>query len=114
MVILTAIRYHARMIVVTVLYPKNEQSRFDFDYYLEKHVPMVKARCEDFGLKEVRLMRGSAMVDGAPPQFELIGELVFPSLKNLQDALGRHGAEIMADIPNYSNVQPMIQISEAI
>jgi hypothetical protein len=62
-------RYHARMIVVTVLYPKSEQSRFDFDYYVEKHVPMVKALSAEFGLKEVRLMRGSAMVDGTPPKF---------------------------------------------
>jgi uncharacterized protein (TIGR02118 family) len=88
--------------------------RFDFDYYVEKHIPMVKAKCADFGLKEVRLMRGSAMVDGAPPKFELIGELVFPSVENLQDVLARHGTEIMGDIPNYSNVQPRIQITEAI
>ena len=100
------------MIIVTVLYPRTEQSHFDFDYYLASHVPMVKARLEPLGLQEARVMRGSAMLNGAAPAFEVIGELSFPTLQHLQDALGKHGAEIMADIPNYTNIQPTIQISE--
>ena len=107
-------RYDARMIIVSVLYAKTEQSHFDFDYYLASHVPMVKARFEAFGLQEIRVMRGSAMLNGSAPVFELIGELSFPTLQHLQDAMGKLGAEIIADIPNYTNVQPTIQINEVI
>ncbi|HSU33731.1 MAG TPA: EthD family reductase [Bryobacteraceae bacterium] len=100
------------MIIVSVLYPKTGQSHFDFDYYLAKHIPMVKDRFERFGLKDVRLMRGAATLDGGTPMFELIGELIFPSRQLVQDALGTHGDEIIRDIPMFTNVQPTIQINE--
>ena len=102
------------MIVVSVMYPKTEQSTFDFDYYLHKHVPLAKARFAECGLMDVRLIRGSAMMDGAAPIYTLIGDMVFPSLQHMQDAMAKHGAEIIADIPNYTNVQPIFQISESL
>jgi uncharacterized protein (TIGR02118 family) len=66
------------------------------------------------GLIDVRLIRGSAMMDGAAPIYTLIGDLLFPSLQHLQDALAKHGSVIIADIPKYTNVQPIIQISESL
>ena len=63
---------------------------------------------------DVRLIRGSAMMDGAAPIYTLIGDMVFPSLQHMQDAMAKHGAEIIADIPNYTNVQPIFQISESL
>ena len=102
------------MIVVTVMYPKTEQSTFDFDYYINRHIPLAKARFEECGLMDVRLVRGSAMLDGTAPIYALIGELIFPSMQHLQDAVGKHGTEILADVPNYTNVQPIIQVSEAL
>lgn len=100
------------MIWVTVMYPKSEGSAFDFDYYIQKHVPLAKARFAECGLADALVMRGSAMIDGAPPTYWLIGHLAFPSLEQMQDALAKHGAEVMADIPNYTNVKPLIQIGE--
>jgi uncharacterized protein (TIGR02118 family) len=102
------------MIVVSVLYPKTEKSRFDFDYYLAKHVPLVKARFEPFGMEETRLMRGTATLDGSKPAFELIAELTFPSTQHLQSALLAHGDEIIRDVPMFTDVQPTIQINEAL
>jgi uncharacterized protein (TIGR02118 family) len=102
------------MIVVSVMCPKTNQSTFDFNYYVQKHIPMAKARFEEFGSLDVRVMRGSAMMDGAGPMYALIAEVTFPSQEHLQDALAKYGAEIMADIPNYTNVQPVIQINESL
>jgi uncharacterized protein (TIGR02118 family) len=100
------------MIVATVMYPKSEHSRFDFDYYLTKHIPLLKERLEPLGLKGVRLMHGTGMSDGSSPVFEVVAELEFSSLEALRDAFARHGGELMADIPNYTNVQPGIQFNE--
>jgi uncharacterized protein (TIGR02118 family) len=105
-------QYHSEMVIVTVLYPKSDESRFDMNYYLEKHIPLVKARCQEWGLESVSLMRGTGTLDGTVPQFEVIGHLAFPSAQHMQDALGAHGQEIIADIPNFTNVQPLIQIDE--
>ncbi len=41
-----------------------------------------------------------------------MGHLYFDSVEEFQTAFTPHAAEIMADIPNYTNIQPVIQISE--
>jgi uncharacterized protein (TIGR02118 family) len=100
------------MIILTVLYPKTAQSHFNFDYYVGKHIPLVKDRLERFGLKDVRLMRGATTLDGSAPKIAVIAELMFPSVQHLQDGLGIHGDEIIRDIAKFTDVQPTIQINE--
>jgi uncharacterized protein (TIGR02118 family) len=39
--------------------------------------------------------------------------MVFDSVDAFQAAFGPHAKTIMADIPNYTDIQPTIQISEA-
>jgi hypothetical protein len=34
------------------------------------------------------------------------------ALDGFQKGMGQHGKEILADIPNYTNIQPQMQISE--
>ncbi len=46
------------MVLVSVMYPSGSGASFDHDYYLQKHVPLVKERWNSMGLEEVRLMRG--------------------------------------------------------
>jgi len=41
-----------------------------------------------------------------------MGHLYFGSAAEFQSAFGPHAAAIMADIPNYTDIQPTIQISE--
>lgn len=102
------------MITVTVLYPKTNESHFDFDYYLQIHTPLVKARFGPLGMEGLHLLRGSGSLAGGPPDFAMIARLDFTSLPHLQQALTQHGAEIMSDIPKFTNVQPIIQMNEPI
>ena len=44
--------------------------------------------------------------------FIAIGHLIFDSVDSFQNSFGPHAEKIMADIPNYTNTQPQIQISE--
>lgn len=100
------------MITVSVCYPKNATSRFDFDYYLKRHIPLVVSRWAGMGLAKAELLKGSAALDGGGPGFELIGLLSFDSIESMRSALEVHGNEIIADIPNFTNVQPLIQVNE--
>ena len=100
------------MIRVSVLYPKTGESRFDMNYYLTKHVPMVKARLQGMGLRGVQIDEGlGSAVPDQPPPFAVIGHMTFDKVEDLQQGLAAHGAEIMGDIPNFTNVQPQMQIS---
>jgi uncharacterized protein (TIGR02118 family) len=100
------------MVTVSVLYPKHDGSRFDHDYYLKKHIPLVAARWGAMGLVKAELLKGSAALDGGGPGFELMAFLTFDSSEAMRAALAAHGDEIIADIVNFTNVQPVIQVNE--
>ncbi len=100
------------MIKVTVVYPNAKGSRFDIGYYCKKHIPLVQ-RLLGQALKGVAVEHGIAGgAPGSPAPYLAIGQLQFDSVEAFQSAFGPHTQEIMGDVPNYTNVQPVIQISE--
>jgi uncharacterized protein (TIGR02118 family) len=100
------------MIKVSVLYPHKDGSRFDMNYYLDRHIPMVREVLGN-ACKGVSVEQGIAGgAPGTPPTYTATGHLVFDSVETFQGAFGPHAAKIMADIPNYTDIQPVIQISE--
>jgi uncharacterized protein (TIGR02118 family) len=100
------------MIKVSVLYPNGDGSRFDMKYYCERHIPMVRAKlgtaCTGVAVEEGL----AGVAPGSPPAFAALGHLYFDSVEAFQAAFGPHAESIIGDIPNYTNVQPTIQISE--
>jgi uncharacterized protein (TIGR02118 family) len=54
----------------------------------------------------------SGATPGSRPAFVAMGHLYFDSVAEFQSAFGPHADAIMADIPNYTDIQPTIQISE--
>ena len=102
------------MIKVTVLYPGGEGKKFDMDYYLTKHIPMVKSLLAG-DLKLTAIDKGVAGGNpGAPAPYILICYLYFDSVSAYQNAMKVNGSKILIDIPNYTNTQPVIQISEVV
>jgi len=41
------------MITISVMYPAGKGATFDQEYYLKKHIPLVKQRWQSMGLKAV-------------------------------------------------------------
>ena len=100
------------MIKVSVLYPAGENTKFNMDYYCGSHMPMVRQKL-GAACKSVAVEQGlGGAAPGSPPAFAAMGHLYFDSVAEFQAAFAPHAAQIMADIPNYTNVQPTIQISE--
>ena len=100
------------MIKVSVLYPNGAGSKFDMTYYLDKHIPMVQQRLAA-ALRGVSVEQGLAGIDaGSAPAYLAMGHLLFDSVEAFQQSFGQHAAEIVGDIPNYTNTQPTLQISE--
>jgi uncharacterized protein (TIGR02118 family) len=100
------------MIRVSVFYPQTAGTSFDMRYYLEKHMPMVGqklgAACK--GMTVEQGLAGGA--PGAPPAFVAIAHLTFDSVDAFQKAFGPHADGIMADVPNYTKIEPIIQVSD--
>ena len=102
------------MIKVSVYYPYSDGATFDMDYYSTKHIPMVRERVGDAckgALVETGLAGGAP---GQPPSFIAVGNLLFDSVEDFQNSFGPHAAEIMGDIPNYTAITPIIQISDVV
>lgn len=100
------------MIKLTVLYPNAQGGRFDLAYYTERHVPLVLQRCGN-AIKRGEIEQGIAGLEpGSEPPFRIAAHLLFDSTETMQASFGRHLAEIVADIPNFTNIQPTVQISE--
>ena len=100
------------MIRVAVLYPKTEDSHFDWDYYMNKHMTLVRERLTSMGLTGDSVDEG---LGGATPKqpvpFAAVCYLHFDTMEAMQQGLGTHGKEIMGDIPNFTNVQPQVLVS---
>ena len=103
------------MIKVSVLYPNEEGKKFDMDYYLGKHMPMVHSRLDSMGLLRSEVEGGVSSADpNAPAPFVAIGVLYFNKVEEVHEAFKTHGREIMGDAPNYTDISPQIQISEIV
>lgn len=100
------------MIKVSVLYPNSEGSRFDIAYYCNTHIPMVR-RLLGPVVKSVAVEQGiGGQAPGSPAPYLAMGHLVFESVEAFQTSFGAHAQTILSDIPNYTNTQPIVQISE--
>jgi uncharacterized protein (TIGR02118 family) len=100
------------MIKISVFYPNSHGCKFDMAYYLKHHMPLVQ-RLLGGALKGMAVEEGLAGgAPGVPPSYVAMGHLLFESVEAYQSSFGPNADEILNDIPNYSNVQPTIQISE--
>ncbi len=101
------------MIRVSVLYANEEGKKFDHEYYAKTHMPMVGERLKPLGLVRYEVDTGlSGGEPNSPPPYVAVAYLIFNSVEDFQKGMGEHGAEIMGDIPNYTDIAPQIQVSE--
>jgi len=100
------------MTKVTILYPNAPNAKFDMNYYVTRHMPMVRDKCAP----ECRSIAAESGLAGGDPGSQAlyiaVGHLIFDSEAAFRKAFGPHAAEILADVPNYTNTKPIIQISE--
>lgn len=102
------------MIKISILYPNKPDARFDHAYYRDKHMPMVAGLMGDL-VKGWGVDQGlSGGAPGVPAPYIAIGYLLFDSIQAFQEAFRPHGKAIGADLPNYTDVTPVTQISEVL
>jgi uncharacterized protein (TIGR02118 family) len=98
--------------VIGVMYPPS--AKFDLDYYLGTHIPLVHSRWDSLGLKNLSVLRGKGSPAGDSPLYPVVALLSWESLDNFQAAVERHGKEVMGDIPNFTDAKPVMQVFESV
>jgi uncharacterized protein (TIGR02118 family) len=102
------------MIKVSVMYPNSPGARFDHEYYRDTHMPLVKARMGDY-CKYYTVDKGLAgVVPGSPATYIGMCHIFCDSVAAFEAGFGPHASEILADIPRYTDLSPVIQISEVV
>jgi len=100
------------MFKVAILYPNGEDKTFDMDYYEKKHMPMV-AGLLGKNLKFYEIDKGIAgrtANDKVP--FVAIGYFYISDVAEYNKAIAQNRDAVISDFKNYTNIQPVVQISE--
>jgi len=103
-----------RMVKVQVMYPYTEGARFDHAYYRDRHMPLMKARLGS-ACAYYTVDKGLAgRAPGSPPTFVAMCAFICDSAEGYEAAIQEHRAEILDDIANYTDIAPVVQVSEVV
>jgi len=96
---------------ITVLYPNPEGVRFDFDYYRTNHATLI-LRLYGKGITRYELRKGLSGPDGGRPPYVATVNFWIGDERAFEEAQAKHTQALIADVPNFTNVQPTIQFDE--
>ena len=100
------------MFKVAILYPNGDDKTFDMDYYEKKHMPMVAG----FLGKNLKFYEIDKGIAGRTPNdkvpFVAIGYFYINDVAEYNKAIAKNRNAVINDFKNYTNIQPVIQISE--
>jgi uncharacterized protein (TIGR02118 family) len=100
------------MIKISILYPNS--GRFDMDYYLGKHMPRsIELLSKGKGYKGVSVERGLGGASPcSAPTYVAMCHYLFDTVDDFMAAFLPHAAELQGDMPNYTDIATVIQVSE--
>jgi len=101
---------------ITILYPKNQGSRFDFTYYINTHMPQsIELLSRHPGFKGISVERGLDDIEpGTSAAYVAVCQFLFDSVGDFLAAFLPHAAMLQGDMPNYTDIKPVIQFSEVL
>ncbi len=101
------------MVKIGILYPNKQGSKFDMSYYLNTHMPLSIERLSAHkGYRGVSVERGLAGgIPGSDPPFVALCQYLFDSVEDFVAAFMPHAELLQGDMPNYTDITPVIQIS---
>jgi uncharacterized protein (TIGR02118 family) len=94
------------------MYPNQEGVKFDLDYYRTKHMELVKRLLKPFGLIKTEVDRGISGGGQEPAPYVCVGHLYFETRDGYDRGVAEKSSMIRGDIPNFTKVTPIRQISE--
>ena len=75
------------MIRISALHPNQPGEKFGWDYFTEKHMPLVRQRLDPIGLIRAEVDKGLGTAEpGAPAPFIAVAHLYFNSMEEIHKA----------------------------
>jgi uncharacterized protein (TIGR02118 family) len=106
----------AHMPKISFLYPNKHGAKFDMDYYLGTHMPLaIHLMSRQPGFRTVLVERGVKDIgDNADVAYLALCHYTFDSVKDFNLAYAANASRLKADMPNFTDIQPLIQINEVV
>ena len=102
------------LVKVSVMYPFAEGKTFNMEYYETTHMPMV-AKFLGSNLVKYTIEKGVASgIPNQPLPFMAVGTFYVKNLDDYQAAIAPNRDAIRADFANYTNIAPVILVSEVV
>ena len=102
------------MFKVSVMYPNEEGAEFDYEYYKSAHMKLVEEHLKPFGVIKTEVDKGVSGGGDEPAPYICIGHLYFENRDGYDKGIAEKGEILRGDIPNFTNVTPIRQISEVL
>jgi uncharacterized protein (TIGR02118 family) len=104
------------MVKISIFYPNSSSARFDFNYYIKRHMPhAIELLSAHPGFRTVSVERGvSGTEPESPPAYIAACVFTFDTVDSFLAAFMPNAAELQADIPNYTDIVPQIEFSEVL
>ena len=99
------------MITFSVFYPYKEDSFFDMDYYCNKHLAIIKRYFGD-KCKGMLVLKDTDGEDNGEPLYTCVCHLFFNTEKEFLDIMEKASPELLADVKNYTDIEPFTRIHE--
>lgn len=102
------------MIKVSVMYPNKPGATFNHAYYRDKHLPLVQQLLGEAcrGYTVDKGLGGAAPGQDAP--FVAMCHIYADSIESFGAAFAPHAKTITGDVKNYTNIEPVMQVSEVV
>ncbi len=101
------------MYYITAIYPYQDGAYFNFDYYKERHIPLLIS-CFGDNFIDIQVRQGLAGIERDSPDFICIFSMRVHSFTRWQDQIKLHGDQIFNDTKNFTNLEPIIQIDQLV
>ena len=96
----------------TALYMNSEGARFDDAYYRSVHLPLTDRLMRSLGLLWVEGDRPMPRPDGRPSTLLAQTHAYFATEEQARAAVAATIGQLAADVPNYTNVMPRLEVHE--
>ncbi|RHZ50676.1 uncharacterized protein CDV56_107002 [Aspergillus thermomutatus] len=100
---------------ITVVFPNDADAKYDIEYYTKNHMTLVEKHWSKFSLKGWSVTRFVPGLDGSTPLYAFGSEVFWESKMGMKNAFASpKAAEIMGDVPCFSNKSPIFLIREIV
>ena len=96
---------------ITILYPAKDNEGFDFDFYRNRHAPLIKDIMGP-SLHKIEIRKGVSDPQNPNPQYIAVISIWVSDWDHYQKAIQERQQELIDEVPLFTKQMPQVQIDE--